>query len=98
MGVARGVNGVLIVDKPTGITSYDVVRELKPSLKGIKIGYLGTLDPLATGVLPVLLGEGTKLAPFLETGRKVYEATLLLGVTTDTQDKEGKILATVDIG
>ena len=98
MGGARGVHGVLVVDKPTGITSYDVVRELKPSLKGIKIGYLGTLDPLATGVLPVLLGEGTKLAPFLETGRKVYEATLLLGVTTDTQDKEGKILATVDIG
>jgi tRNA pseudouridine55 synthase len=94
----RGVNGVLIVDKPAGITSYDVVRELKPFLKGIKIGYLGTLDPLATGVLPVLLGEGTKLAPFLETGTKVYEAVLMLGVVTDTQDKDGKILQSVDIG
>jgi tRNA pseudouridine55 synthase len=98
MGGLRGVNGVLIVDKPTGITSYDVVRELKPHMRGIKIGYLGTLDPLATGVLPILLGEGTKLAPFLETGKKVYEATLLLGVTTDTQDKDGKILTTVAIG
>ena len=94
----RGVHGVLIVDKPAGITSYDVVRELKPDMRGVKIGYLGTLDPLATGVLPILLGEGTKLAPFLETGRKVYEATLHLGVTTDSQDKEGRILATVDIG
>jgi tRNA pseudouridine55 synthase len=98
MGGMRGVNGVLIIDKPMGITSYDVVRELKPDMKGIKIGYLGTLDPLATGVLPLLLGEGTKLAPFLETGKKVYEATLHLGVTTDTQDKDGRILATMDIG
>jgi len=98
MGAVRGVSGVLIVDKPAGITSYDVVRELKPYVRGIKIGYLGTLDPLATGVLPVLLGEGTKLAPFLETGTKVYEAALLLGVVTDTQDKEGEIVATVDIG
>lgn len=98
MGTVRGVSGVLIIDKPTGITSYDVVRELKPYLRGIKIGYLGTLDPLATGVLPVLLGEGTKLAPFLETGTKVYEAVLMLGVVTDTQDKDGKILHTVDIG
>ena len=93
----RGVNGVLIVDKPTGITSYDVVRELKMVMPGTKIGYLGTLDPLATGVLPVLLGEGTKLAPFLEEGTKVYEATLILGVTTDTQDREGKVLQSMNV-
>ena len=92
------MNGVLIVDKPTGITSYDVVRELKMVMPGTKIGYLGTLDPLATGVLPVLLGEGTKLAPFLEEGTKVYEATLILGVTTDTQDREGRVLQSVDVG
>ena len=98
MGAVRGVSGVLIIDKPARITSYDVVRELKPFLKGIKIGYLGTLDPLATGVLPVLLGEGTKLAPFLETGTKVYEADLMLGVVTDTQDKDGKALQSVDVG
>jgi tRNA pseudouridine55 synthase len=97
-GSIRGVNGILVVDKPTGITSYDVVRELKPGMGGVKIGYLGTLDPLATGVLPILLGEGTKLVPFLEEGMKVYEATILLGVTTDTQDKDGRILNAVDVG
>jgi tRNA pseudouridine55 synthase len=98
MGLMRGANGILVVDKPRGVTSYDVVRELKPGMRGVKIGYLGTLDPLATGVLPILLGEGTKLAPFLEGGMKVYEATILLGVTTDTQDKDGKIIKSVDVG
>jgi tRNA pseudouridine55 synthase len=97
MGLNRGVNGILVVDKPKGITSYDVVRELKPGMRGVKIGYLGTLDPLATGVLPILLGEGTKLALFLEEGMKIYEAAILLGVTTDTQDKDGKILKSVDV-
>jgi tRNA pseudouridine55 synthase len=97
-GLPRGMNGIFVVDKPSGITSYDVVRELKMVMPGTKIGYLGTLDPLATGVLPVLLGEGTKLAPFLEEGTKVYEATLILGITTDTQDREGKVLQSVDVG
>jgi tRNA pseudouridine55 synthase len=92
------LNGIFVVDKPAGITSYDVVRKLKQLMPGAKIGYLGTLDPLATGVLPVLLGEGTKLAPFLEDGQKVYEATLHLGATTDTQDREGRILQSVDLG
>ncbi|MCJ7664846.1 MAG: tRNA pseudouridine(55) synthase TruB [Desulfobacterales bacterium] len=99
MGVfARGANGIAVVDKPAGISSYDVVRKLKQLLPGVKIGYLGTLDPLATGVLPVLLGEGTKLAPFLEAGHKVYEAALRLGVVTDTQDKEGQVLQSVELG
>ena len=92
------MNGIFVVDKPGGITSYDVVRKLKKVMPGVKIGYLGTLDPQATGVLPVLLGEGTKLAPFLEDGQKVYEATLHLGVTTDTQDREGRVLQSVDLG
>ena len=92
------MNGIFVVDKPAGISSYDVVRRLKRILPGTKIGYLGTLDPLATGVLPILLGEGTKLAPFLEDGQKVYEAIICLGVTTDTQDREGQILRTVDPG
>ena len=96
-GVSRGVSGIFVVDKPAGVTSYDVVRRLKRVLFGVKIGYLGTLDPFATGVLPILLGEGTKLAPFLEAGHKVYEATLHLGVITDTQDKEGEILHSVDV-
>ncbi len=86
------LNGVLVVDKPRGITSYDVVRFFKRLVPGVRIGYLGTLDPIATGVLPLLLGEGTKLAPFLEGGRKVYDAVMHLGVTTDTQDCEGKVI------
>jgi len=96
--VAQGVNGIVVVDKPTGISSYDVVRKLKRVLPGAKIGYLGTLDPLATGVLPILLGEGTKLAPFLEAGRKAYDAALRLGVVTDTQDREGQVLQSVELG
>ncbi|RLB07473.1 MAG: tRNA pseudouridine(55) synthase TruB [Deltaproteobacteria bacterium] len=91
------MNGLLVVDKPAGVTSFDVVRELKKGIKGVKIGHLGTLDPLATGVLPILLGEGTKLAPFLEGGTKIYEATVHLGVTTDTQDKEGERLREVKL-
>jgi len=92
------LNGIVVIDKPEGIASYDVVRRLKGLVSGVKVGFLGTLDPLATGVLPLLLGEGTKLAPFLEAGRKVYEASLLLGVVTDTQDREGQILQSVDLG
>ncbi|HEX9949628.1 MAG TPA: tRNA pseudouridine(55) synthase TruB, partial [Thermodesulfobacteriota bacterium] len=92
------LNGIVVIDKPEGIASYDVVRRLKGLVSGVKVGFLGTLDPLATGVLPLLLGEGTKLAPFLEAGRKVYEASLLLGVVTDTQDREGQVLQSVDLG
>jgi tRNA pseudouridine55 synthase len=91
------LNGLLIVDKPAGISSHDVVRELKRGMRGVKIGYVGTLDPFATGVLPILLGEGTKLAPFLERGTKFYEATLHLGVITDTQDKEGEVQRVEDL-
>src|SRR5208337_1085243 len=93
---APRLNGIVVIDKPGGIASYDVVRRLKGLVSGVKVGFLGTLDPLATGVLPLLLGEGTKLAPFLEAGRKVYEASLLLGVVTDTQDSEGRVLHTAD--
>ena len=97
-GSAPRLNGIVVIDKPEGIASYDVVRRLKGLISGEKVGFLGTLDPLATGVLPLLLGEGTKLAPFLEAGRKVYEASLLLGVVTDTQDREGQVLHSVDLG
>jgi tRNA pseudouridine55 synthase len=98
MGKAeQRLHGIVVIDKPEGIASYDVVRRLKGLVSGVKVGFLGTLDPLATGVLPILLGEGTKLAPFLEAGRKVYEASLLLGVVTDTQDREGEVVKTVDL-
>lgn len=91
------LNGVVVVDKPSGMTSYDVLRAIKRWLPGGKVGYLGTLDPLATGVLPLLLGEGTKLAPFLESGTKAYEAVVYLGVITDTYDRDGAVIKRVDI-
>ena len=90
-------SGVLVLDKPARVNSYDVVREVKRELGRVKIGYLGTLDPLATGVLPILLGEGTKLAQFLERGDKVYEAIVCLGVTTDTQDEDGQTVRKEDL-
>ena len=97
-GFVPRLNGIVVIDKPEGIASYDVVRRFKGLVSGVKVGFLGTLDPLATGVLPILLGEGTKLAPFLEVGRKIYEASLHLGVVTDTQDREGQAVQSVDLG
>jgi tRNA pseudouridine55 synthase len=91
------VNGFLVIDKSTGISSYDVIRRLKRLYPFKKIGYIGTLDRNATGVLPVALNEGVKLVPFLENGEKGYRARFLLGVTTDTLDMEGKILTKVDV-
>ena len=67
----EAISGWVVVDKPLGPTSSDVVNRIRRAFNAQKAGHAGTLDPLATGVLPVLLGEGTKLAPFLETGRKV---------------------------
>jgi tRNA pseudouridine55 synthase len=87
------MNGVVIVDKPAGKTSHDVIVIVKKMLGIKKAGHTGTLDPLATGVLPVCLNEATKLAPFLSSHTKDYRATMLLGVETDTLDVEGKILS-----
>ncbi|MFQ5899940.1 MAG: tRNA pseudouridine(55) synthase TruB [Thermodesulfobacteriota bacterium] len=83
--------GVLIIDKPQGITSHDVVLMARRSLKIKKIGHIGTLDPLATGVLPLCIGEATKLSPFLTKQVKEYIATIKFGEETDTLDSEGKI-------
>jgi tRNA pseudouridine55 synthase len=88
------VNGVLVIDKPKGITSFDVVREVRRALKLKKVGHTGTLDPMATGVLPICVGEGTKIAQFIIEATKAYDATLKLGVTTDTLDADGKVLET----
>ncbi len=87
------MNGVVIVDKPAGQTSHDVVQNIKRIMGVKKVGHTGTLDPLATGVLPLCINEGTKLAQFFGLDRKEYRATMLLGVTTDTYDVEGKITA-----
>lgn len=87
------MNGVLVIDKPGGWTSHDVVARVKRVLKVKKAGHGGTLDPLATGVLPVYLNEATKLVPFNLEGTKDYVATLRLGQETDTLDADGEIIA-----
>ncbi len=84
-------DGVLVVDKPRGPTSFDVVAEVRRVFAERRVGHAGTLDPMATGVLPVCLGEATKLVPFLQDGEKVYEAEARLGVATDTLDAEGRV-------
>ncbi len=91
------MNGFLIVDKRAGMTSYDVIRRLKKFDRYNKIGYIGTLDRNATGVLPVAINEGVKLIPFLENGMKMYRARFLLGVTTNTLDIEGEILTQKEV-
>ncbi len=86
------MNGVLIIDKPQGWTSHDVVQKVRRLLRLRRVGHSGTLDPLATGVLVVAVGEGTRLVEFLMEGEKGYRATLKLGEITDTQDAEGEII------
>ncbi|KQC06597.1 MAG: hypothetical protein APR62_01115 [Smithella sp. SDB] len=86
------MNGVIIIDKPAGKTSHDIVIEVKKILGVKKAGHTGTLDPMATGVLPVCLNEATKLTGFLTDENKEYLATMLLGVKTDTLDIEGKVI------
>ncbi len=82
-------SGVLVVDKPRGPTSHDVVARVRRALATRHVGHAGTLDPMATGVLVVAVGEGTKLVPWLTADDKTYEATVRLGIDTDTLDAEG---------
>ena len=86
------INGFVVIDKPDGITSHDVVSRVRRILGTRKVGHTGTLDPFATGVLPVAVNEGTKAIPFLDEGVKCYEALMQLGVATDTLDMTGKVL------
>ncbi len=88
----KKINGILVVDKPNGITSLDVVRFIKHRFHVKKAGHIGTLDPFATGVLPVVLNEGTKLVPFLNESPKEYEVTLKLGEETLTDDFTGEVV------
>jgi tRNA pseudouridine55 synthase len=85
-------SGILLIDKPAGVTSFQVVRRARHKLKVRKIGHLGTLDPFATGLLPLCLQEATKLVPFLMPEPKTYRAVVRLGVTTDTQDLTGQVV------
>ncbi len=89
---------MVIIDKPDGMTSSDVVNRVKKILKVRKAGHTGTLDKFATGVLPVCLGEATKVIPHLDESFKEYEATMRLGVATDTFDLSGKITREGDVG
>jgi len=88
------VNGVLVLDKPAGMSSASAVDAVKKRLGAQRAGHGGTLDPIATGVLPICLGEATKLAQYLLADDKGYEADLLLGVETDTLDRTGTVTAT----
>ena len=87
------MEGIIVVNKPKGITSFDVIRKLKKILKTKKIGHTGTLDPLATGVMLVCVGKATKLASDLEAKNKIYTADFDIGYATDTYDVEGKKIA-----
>ena len=85
-------NGIIIIDKPAGWTSMDVCAKLRGILHEKRVGHAGTLDPMATGVLPVFVGQATKAVSFAEGGKKVYETVLQLGRVTDTQDTTGETL------
>jgi len=89
-------DGILLVDKPTGMTSHDAVYKIRRHFNLKKVGHGGTLDPAATGLLVILLGRGTRISNRFMSSDKTYEGTLTLGVTTDSQDAEGKILKETD--
>jgi tRNA pseudouridine55 synthase len=84
------LNGVLIIDKPAGLTSHDVVNRVRRIANQKSVGHLGTLDPLATGVLPLVLGNFTRLAQFYNSSEKTYEGQIRFGFATDTYDAEGE--------
>ncbi len=92
--MAHELSGVVVVDKPSGPTSFDVVRRVKGLFKARRCGHTGTLDPTATGVLPICIGDATKIASFVSEGEKEYDAVVRFGVTTDTQDSAGRTVET----
>lgn len=91
------VHGVLVVDKPKGPTSHDVVAQVRKALKTRAVGHAGTLDPMATGVLVLAIGDATKLVPWLTADDKAYETTIRLGAATDTLDAEGAVVGTAPV-
>ena len=92
----NSLNGFLIIDKPSGMTSHSVVHQIRKITNTKKVGHAGTLDPDATGVLVVGLGKATRLITYLVCDNKTYQATIRLGQSTSTDDREGEILKTVD--
>jgi tRNA pseudouridine55 synthase len=87
------MDGFIVIDKPDGLTSHDIVSSVRKIVNIRKVGHTGTLDPFATGVLPVAVGEATKAIPFLDESTKEYMAVMRLGIITDTQDCTGKVLS-----
>lgn len=92
----RSINGIVLLDKPTGLSSNAALQRVKRLFEANKAGHTGSLDPLATGVLPLCLGEATKVSQFLLDSDKKYRATVKLGVRTDSADSEGNVIATCD--
>ena len=92
--IKRDVHGILLLDKPTGITSNKALQDIKFTLKAKKAGHTGSLDPLATGLLPLCFGEATKISQYLLESDKTYEVTAKLGVKTDSADSDGEIVET----
>jgi tRNA pseudouridine55 synthase len=90
------LNGFFVIDKQAGVTSHDIVAMVRRAIGMKKVGHTGTLDPFATGVLPVAVGEGTKAIQFLDESEKEYRAVLRLGISTDTQDLTGAVTAERD--
>ena len=93
---AQNLAGILNINKPAGMTSHDVVKQVRGLIKARKVGHAGTLDPLATGVLLVCVGQATRLIEYLMAGEKVYRAAILFGQTTTTYDAEGDVVAVAD--
>jgi len=89
-------DGLLLVDKPSGPTSHDIVAQIRRRFRILKVGHGGTLDPMATGLLVILLGKGTKISERVMGHDKTYEGTLRLGIETDSQDADGRVVAEKD--
>jgi tRNA pseudouridine55 synthase len=90
------VDGLLIINKATGMTSHDVVAKVRKILHQKRVGHAGTLDPAASGVLPICVGQGTRVAEYLSESGKAYQAEITFGIVTDTYDAEGTIIRTAD--
>jgi len=90
----NSVSGILNINKPPGMTSHDVIQRVRHILDTKKVGHTGTLDPMATGVLVVCVGQATRLIEYLLPGKKIYRAEIMLGQSTDTYDAEGEVIAT----
>ncbi len=86
------MDGIFNINKATGMTSHDVVATMRKLLKQKRVGHAGTLDPAASGVLPICVGQGTRVAEYLSDSGKAYQAEIILGVVTDTYDSEGTVI------